>query len=195
MIVSHKHEFVFLKTRRTAGSSIEAALAPHLGPEDAITGSERDGTIRQNVPDGLTGHVGWRKVMSLFPNVGCYTWFCVERNSYAKALSDWLWHRDVLKDTALPLAQYIRDRRPSDWERYTDLHGPVCSVLQYESVVAPPAALTNKGITVELPHIKSQNRGPCVDYYGPDERAAVEKVFAHEIAHFGYEMPAPGERG
>lgn len=34
MIVSHKHKFIFIKTRRVAGTSIEVALAKHLGDND-----------------------------------------------------------------------------------------------------------------------------------------------------------------
>ena len=37
MIVSHKHRFVFMKTRKTAGTSIEIALSEHCGPKDIIS--------------------------------------------------------------------------------------------------------------------------------------------------------------
>ncbi|HET6806885.1 MAG TPA: sulfotransferase family 2 domain-containing protein [Frateuria sp.] len=37
MIVSHKHKFIFLKTNKTAGTSIEIALSKFCGPEDIIT--------------------------------------------------------------------------------------------------------------------------------------------------------------
>jgi hypothetical protein len=37
MIVSHKHKFVFIKTRKTAGTSVEVALSKHCGPDDIIT--------------------------------------------------------------------------------------------------------------------------------------------------------------
>ena len=37
MIVSHEHKFIFLKTIKTAGTSIEAALAQICGPDDIIT--------------------------------------------------------------------------------------------------------------------------------------------------------------
>jgi hypothetical protein len=37
MIVSHRHKFIFIKTRKTAGTSIEAFLAPHCGPDDILT--------------------------------------------------------------------------------------------------------------------------------------------------------------
>lgn len=37
MIVSHKYKFIFLKTRKTAGTGIEIALSEHCGPSDIIT--------------------------------------------------------------------------------------------------------------------------------------------------------------
>lgn len=37
MIVNHKYKFIFLKTRKTAGTSIEIALSQFCGPDDIIT--------------------------------------------------------------------------------------------------------------------------------------------------------------
>jgi hypothetical protein len=37
MIVSHKYKFIFLKTFKTAGTSIEVFLSQHCGPEDIVT--------------------------------------------------------------------------------------------------------------------------------------------------------------
>lgn len=37
MIISHKHKFIFIKIRKTAGSSIEASLVPHCTVNDIIT--------------------------------------------------------------------------------------------------------------------------------------------------------------
>ena len=37
MIASHRHRFVFVKTRKPAGTSLEIALSRHCGPEDVIT--------------------------------------------------------------------------------------------------------------------------------------------------------------
>lgn len=39
MIISHKHEFIFIHCRKVAGSSISAWLARHLGPDDLMIGS------------------------------------------------------------------------------------------------------------------------------------------------------------
>jgi len=37
MILSHKHKFIYIKTRKTASSSVEALLSQHCGPDDVIT--------------------------------------------------------------------------------------------------------------------------------------------------------------
>ncbi|MFP8644897.1 sulfotransferase family 2 domain-containing protein [Priestia aryabhattai] len=37
MIISHKHKFIFLKTKKTAGTSIEISLSRYCGEEDIIT--------------------------------------------------------------------------------------------------------------------------------------------------------------
>ena len=37
MIISHKHKFIFIKTMKTAGTSLEIALSEFCGPQDAIT--------------------------------------------------------------------------------------------------------------------------------------------------------------
>jgi hypothetical protein len=37
MILSHEHKFIFLKTTKTAGTSIEIALSEFCGPRDVIT--------------------------------------------------------------------------------------------------------------------------------------------------------------
>ncbi|MEX2475461.1 sulfotransferase family 2 domain-containing protein [Marinobacter sp.] len=47
MIVCHKYKFIFLKTSKTAGSSIEMALSRFCGPDDIITPlSEEEDALR-----------------------------------------------------------------------------------------------------------------------------------------------------
>ncbi|MEM7791354.1 MAG: sulfotransferase family 2 domain-containing protein [Verrucomicrobiota bacterium] len=40
MIISHRHKFIFIKTHKTAGSSLEMALGALCGPEDIISSME-----------------------------------------------------------------------------------------------------------------------------------------------------------
>lgn len=42
MILSHARKFVFIKTFKTAGSSLEIVLAEHCGPHDILTPLDPD---------------------------------------------------------------------------------------------------------------------------------------------------------
>jgi hypothetical protein len=43
MILSHEHRFLFLKTRKTAGTSVECALSAICGPNDVVTPLNKEG--------------------------------------------------------------------------------------------------------------------------------------------------------
>lgn len=57
MLVSHGHEFIYLKTRKTAGTSVEMALQPWCMPSDEIEVEERTHAIV-----GARGIVGRRMI-------------------------------------------------------------------------------------------------------------------------------------
>lgn len=48
MLISHKHRFIFIKTNKTAGTSVEIALSRQMDPADVITPiSQRDEVVRR----------------------------------------------------------------------------------------------------------------------------------------------------
>lgn len=50
MIISHRHRFIFLKTVKTGGTSVEIALARYCGEEDVVTPiSPEDETARRRL--------------------------------------------------------------------------------------------------------------------------------------------------
>ena len=49
MIVSHSRKFIFLKTRKTAGTSLEIALSKYCGPEDVLAPINYDEDMRRQV--------------------------------------------------------------------------------------------------------------------------------------------------
>jgi len=50
LILSHRHRFIFVKTNKTAGTSVEIALSRHCGPADVITPvSPEDEALRREL--------------------------------------------------------------------------------------------------------------------------------------------------
>ena len=49
MIVSHENKFIFIKTRKTAGTSIEIGLSKYCGRRDVISPIGKDEAIRESL--------------------------------------------------------------------------------------------------------------------------------------------------
>lgn len=105
MIISHKHKFIFIKTKKTAGTSIEILLSKYCGEDDIITPiSPEDELIRKELQyrtaqnyliekNGYThklyNHMSAEEIIKI---VGKKLWeeyytFCFERNPWEKAIS------------------------------------------------------------------------------------------------------------
>ncbi|MCL2930743.1 MAG: hypothetical protein MGG11_00075 [Trichodesmium sp. MAG_R03] len=89
MIISHKYKFIFLKTKKTAGTSIEISLSRFCGDDDIITPIDfTDEAIRkllgqkpQNYLD-FRNHITSQEVLKkIEPSIwNTYYKFCFERN-------------------------------------------------------------------------------------------------------------------
>ena len=107
MIISHKYKFIFIKTKKTAGTSIEIFLSKYCGEEDIITPiSPEDEEIRkklgyrlaQNYQDSegnqiFYSHIPASKVKEI---IGSEIWdsyykICFERNPWEKVISFYFW--------------------------------------------------------------------------------------------------------
>ncbi len=50
MIISHKHKFIFLRTQKTAGTSVASALRALCGPDDIITPGSEEEELNAAIP-------------------------------------------------------------------------------------------------------------------------------------------------
>ena len=106
MIISHKHKFIFLKSEKTAGTSLEVSLASVCGPEDIITTITKDGLPKDyshphRNNNGFNPHTLPAKIIS---KIGIDTWneyykILPIRNPWDRIVSFWYWGIGKYKKT------------------------------------------------------------------------------------------------
>ncbi len=140
MIISHKYRFIFLKTNKTAGTSIEIALSKFCGEKDIITPiSLEDEQIRKSLgfrnPQNyfipvrqytlfdwirlfygrrktFYNHISARNVKKLIDDDvwNSYFKFCFERNPWDRVISLYYWK--CRKDTRISISEFIDSQMP-----------------------------------------------------------------------------------
>ena len=191
--------FIFVKTKKTAGSSIEHYLFPYLGPNDICSGSVIDGTPSLNGIKKRKGHIGWQWIANNKPQEwNDFFSFAVVRNPWDTVVSAWHWLRAYgmiqgmselgspsFTDWAMSPAPIAFD----PWALFADDNGPtVDRVLRYEhlhrdiSTIPIPYAgellVTFKKQTKVRDHYRS--------YYNDQSRARIGEIFSKVIDYFGY---------
>lgn len=141
MIVSHRHRFIFLKTSKTASTSVEIALSKYCGEQDVITPiSPEDERKRQALgypgprnfiliepPDSGAGprkprryrrHMRAARVRKLLPPGvwESYYKFCVVRNPWDRLVSMYFW-RTRNSDTG-SIDSFLADGMPRNLRRF-----------------------------------------------------------------------------
>ncbi len=215
MILSHLHRFIFIKTMKTAGTSVEIALSRHCGPDDIITpitpGDEETrqaagGRGPQNFEGPTAGsdqplffnHMSGAAIRDL---VGDDVWdnyykFCIERNPWERVVS--LYYFRNREEPRLPIADFIE--RPvvaNLQQRGSDLYmidGVVAvdRIIRYESLVSELEEVRlSLGIPepLHLPQAKAGFRPDRLKYgdlMTDDDIARVGEIFSREIELLGY---------
>lgn len=210
MIISHKHKYIFLKTSKTAGTSIEIALSKHCGPMDVITPiSPQDESLRtqlggpgpQNyIIDGRNDYYNHVSAEDVKASIDDEVWrsyfkFCFERNPYDRAVSLY-YYRNQRKQISISdfIAQgslRLLKQKGSDIYRIKDKI-VVDRILRFERIneelesVRKRVGLPNK---IELPNAKSgfrQDSRSYRDILSRDDKNIISKMFEAELHDFGY---------
>jgi len=215
VIISHRHKFVYVKTRKTASTSLEIALSKVCGPDDVITKIvAKDQALRERLgyPGPQNEHVHDRSGQAfelinhtpaavardlLGDRWGGYFTFTIERNPFDRVISQYWWEVQGMADPP-PVSQFLERGRPellSNWDLYTaDDRLIVDHVGRYESLdesLAFIAARIGLAEAIVLPEqrVKSEfrrDRRPWREVLSDADRRLVEAVCRRELAAFGY---------
>jgi hypothetical protein len=196
MILSYKHKFAFIKTRKTAGSTIEKILYPILGEKDICSGSTRDGTPNLNYKKDMTGHLPFNSMAYAFDKpMKQYFVFTVERNPWDKCVSAYHWHKQIkpyLTDHGFKAYLTIaKNLLPNDWGYYG---GTKTHVFQYDELDQFIPFMNDKfdlNLDPELMNttkVKSglRDKKHYSEYYDEESKEFVANLFENEIKEFGY---------
>lgn len=218
VIVSHEHRFIFLKTRKTAGTSVEISLSRICGPEDIITPiTEADELLRTTSggrpPQHYTAppleiegraHLPARAVRRI---VGTEVWesyfkFAIERNPWDAVVSLYFWrYRD--DPAPAPFEDFVKSDEVTRWAdknaRIYRLQGKVAvdRLCRFESLGTDLEGIwSTLGLpgAPELPRAKGAYRPREARYptmYTPETAERVADIFAAMTAEFGYEFDPP----
>lgn len=164
MIVSHRHKFIFLKTHKTGGTSIEVALAKVCGPDDIVTpisaadeklragsparnyklglaklGLPIGGDLRTRFPrlGGYYNHMPARQARALLgPDIwNGYFKFSIERNPWDRQVSYYFWQTRNEKPKPDFRTYMQREIQLENWPVYAiDGSVAVDRVIEYDRI-------------------------------------------------------------
>jgi Sulfotransferase family len=202
MIISHKYKFIFIKTVKTAGTSIEVYLSNLCGEDDMLTPiypHVEPHRARNHSEQGFGRHMGVREAKKLLP---AHIWnnyykFCVERNPWDKTLS----HYHMLKhrsEVPLSLDDYLSSNNfPHNLARYTDTDGRIMvdKVIRYENLAGGLQEVFNR-LSVPFKgdlgvNAKSEYRTDKRSYtevLDKNQAAIIADNFSKEIIAHGYQF-------
>ena len=201
MIISHKYKFIFVKTIKTAGTSIEVFLSQHCGPMDVVTP-----IIPHVEPHFARNHAGYFNHIpahtirnQISPEIwNSYFKFCVERNPWEKTLSYYHMKR-FREEEGLTLDRYLAGNEfPINFYKYTEPGNPnkiiVNRVLYYENLMEQLGQVfLEMGIPFQGSlgvNAKSEyrsDRRPYREVYTPEQAKVISNIFKQEILLHGYQ--------
>jgi len=218
VLISHRKQFIYTKTVKTAGTSVESYFEKYCMPEGAWEYSRaREEYVSEQ---GIIGYRGtdprgrqWFNHMSaavIREKVGIETWrgyfkFCVMRNPFDKLVSQFYFLR---KQGNIPsqadagpvesFRQWIsRGVTAVDRDKYM-IDDSLCMdyFIRFEDLedgVRYVCDRVNASFEPKsIPHLKAKARDrsiPLREFYDGETARLVRKAYAFEIDQFGYDLP------
>jgi hypothetical protein len=211
MIVSYKHKFIFFRTRKTASSSIQAALSSVLGPDDVVTGTIKEGDkvndkygAGKNMDKFFTDHPHPSYAdVSRHLNVRDFFSFGFVRNPFDIAVSRYHWditgkggQKSDMAGFKAWCENYCRTTANRDFQHPflgTTENFLVDFVGRYETL-QQDFDVIKKAINVEVPSLTNEKSGyrnkkvHYSEYYDEETIDLISKTFAVDLELFNYQF-------
>lgn len=227
MLISHRHKFIFIKTFKTAGTSVEIALSKYCGPDDVITpiipedeakrrelgypGPQNDLVPLARYTPCEFARALYRRRRLRFTNHASaifvrqhidpaiwnsYFKFSFERNPWDRIVSGYYYAYP--REPRPSLSEFVAGQRANTFGAF-DLYTEdgeilVDQVYRFEALDAAMEDLRqrlNLPETPVLPRAKGGYRSDKRSYrdlLSAADRDKIARVYAREIAFFGYEF-------
>ena len=173
MIISHKYKFIFIKTRKTAGTTIEYNLSKYLGHNDIITPSKQANYLAQNYIQQssfskflntlnlkklskffyfkFTDHMHAIEIKKKIDKKIYQTYFkfCVEREPVDKSISYYFMRKNSqnsnFKRRNMSWCEFVKKRRfPVDTNFYTHNNKLIIDkIIRYENLESELSSILN----------------------------------------------------
>lgn len=220
MIICHEHKFIFIKSPKVAGTSIQVVLEPFCGEDDVVTSMRpyepSMAHYRPRNDDGWQSHASARHIKSRIPREiwAGYFKFAFERNPWDRTVSNYWFRRWGRGDEAKKMLEIMRKdpvsvfpkwlkraRLITNYPMYTNRQEDIIVdfVGLYERLVEDFAfACERVGLTgvQDLPFTKveyREDRRHYSEYYQGDQELIdiVAKAYEWEIETFNFKFEEP----
>ncbi len=226
MIISFKHKYIFIKNRKVAGSSVQYILKKYLFDFDIDISSQfrlHDHELEKsmefdkkyldniNIDSNFDQHASFFEIcdylkINLNEAKKNFFIFCIERNSYDKAVSSYEFSRKKKKPDGTLKCPYLKNFRdmfdypkliPSDWNKYSKENQIfVNQIYQFDQLDQLINDLNkrfnNKIPKQELNNIKLKSGyrefNQYKKYFNNETKNAVNYFFQKEIQYFNYKF-------
>ena len=198
MIISHKYKFIFIKTFKTASTSVEAYFSQYAGSNDILTPITP--LVAGHQPKnhaGFFNHMSGEEIKKLINPIiwKSYFKFCIERNPFEKVLS--FYWMEKAKYHKLTIDDFLNfDNIGVNIHLYTEKRGKtlVDKIVRYEdlfqqlsSVFSALAIPFEKGLTTKAKTEFRKDHRHYHDVLTPKQQELIKEKFKEEINFYKYE--------
>ncbi|MFX1500830.1 MAG: sulfotransferase family 2 domain-containing protein [Promethearchaeota archaeon] len=205
VIISHEHKFIYIKTYKTASTSIQVLLEKYCGEKDIVTPIEpvttKKGELYNQRARNYDGYSSHMRAVDIKDKVGNKIWneyykFTFERNPWDKAVSFYHFYL-IKKEFQKSFEEWIsgwikREKGVSNYDIYTINNKIAVDFIgRYENLTGDLESIFHKlNLTIdELPREKSDYRKGSANYrsyYNNKTRKLIAKRNKREIKLFEY---------